>query len=432
LRAWDLAPQYAGSIVSRGIEIEDAVEALTQEYFGTNTSLKVALRETFLQVIVSPEPEEADALAEISRTAITVQLLLSSPRYTLAHAYTLPTKIYFDASVLLPAIAPGHPMYKGNLSAINRLQSAAKTAGRRCELVIGTEFLEEIVVHRAKAIDLVRELNLEQPKQLTEHILFYSAENTNVFVGAFSSLFTGSSPIKRSFVEFLQKIAPYQNELEFTTFLNTQGVTTERMDFYDANNIEFTYIFNALISGYEELARQTGKDKDRILIQHEAQQLTRLFLDASEDKRTVFVTADRRLQRVVQASDELEKLTSNVLSHIGFIGLIDLLVGLSPDNQIFTRLVWATPRTTAQKQIRDYFVAVTLREYDEAMARAMPAVLDEVLAIADVGSAFREGSFRKATDVDEAKKTAAYLDRIESKYFEKMRAVLEQREKAGG
>jgi hypothetical protein len=431
LRSWDLAPQYAGSIVSRGIEVEDAVDALTNEYFGTKANFRTALRESFLQVIGFPDAAEADALAEISRTAITVQLLLSSPRHALSHAYTLPTKIYFDASVLLPAIAPGHPMYQGNLSAINRLQSAAKAAGRRCDLVIGTEFLEEIVVHRAKAIDLVRELKLEEPKRLTEHILFYSAENTNVFVGAFASLYTDQNPIKRSFPEFLQKIAPYKNEQELTAFLNKQGVMTESMEFYDTNNIEFTHIFSALISGYEELIRQTGKDKERILIQHEAQQLTRLFLDASEGKRTVFVTADRRLQRVVQATNELEKLTGNVLSHIGFIGLIDLLVGLSPDNQIFTRLVWATPRTTAQKQIRDYLVAVTLRQYDEAMVRAMPTVLDEVLAVADVGSTFREGSSRNATDVDEAKKTSTFLDRIESKYFEKMRAVVEQREKTG-
>ena len=182
-------------------------------------------------------------------------------------------------------------------------------------------------------------------------------------MGAFASLYVGANPQRRSFAEFLAKIAPYRTEDELTSFLGKQGVATEPMEFFKENNAEFVHIFNAMISGYEYLAWETGKEKDRILIQHEAQQLTRLFLDAAEGKRTVFVTADRRLQRVVQGSDELEKLTGNVLSHIGFIGLVDLLIGLTPDNQIFTRLVWASPRTTAQKQIRDYLVAVTLHEY---------------------------------------------------------------------
>src|SRR5207249_3617932 len=120
-----------------------------------------------------PERDEAEALAEISRAAITVQLLLSSPRSALAHAYTLPAKLYFDASVLLPAIVRGHPMHEGNISAINRLQTAAQRVGRRCDLAVTYPFLEEILAHRKNAIELVHELKLEEPKRITEHVLFY-------------------------------------------------------------------------------------------------------------------------------------------------------------------------------------------------------------------------------------------------------------------
>ena len=59
----------------------------------------------------------------------------------------------------------------------------------------------------------------------------------------------------------------------------------------------------------------------------------------------------------------------------------------------------------------------------------MPAVLDEVLAVADLESAsYRR--FGKATDIEDAKKTSEFLDRIENQYFEPMKAVIEKAEKS--
>jgi hypothetical protein len=160
---------------------------------------------------------------------------------------------------------------------------------------------------------------------------------------------------------------------------------------------------------------------------HEAEQLTRLFLDLALGKRSVFVTADAKLQRIVQNSEHLEKLTGNVLSQIGFVGLVDLLVGLPPDREVFTRLMWASPRNDTQKQVRDYLVSVTLARYDDAMARAMPEVLRDFMASArDELSAFDRQS-RKTTDPEDVKATKLFLDRLENQYFEKMRKVIESR-----
>ena len=116
-----------------------------------------------------------------------------------------------------------------------------------------------------------------------------------------------------------------------------------------------------------------------------------------------------------------------MLSHIGFIGLVDLLVGLSPDKEVFTRLVWASPRGTVQKQLRDYLVKMTLRRYDYAMAMAMPAVLEEVLAVAATDTAGHR-RFGKATDIADAKATTEYLDRIEDEYFDKMDKAIKKSE----
>ena len=367
IRSWDLAPQYAGSVVSKGIEIEESVGAISNGIFDKSSGTARAVADTIVHIINYPERDEAEALAEISRAAITVQLLLSSPRYALAHVYTLPGKIYFDASVLLPAIVPGHPMHTGNISAITRLQDAAKTAGRRCDLAVTYPFLDEILAHRANAIQLVRDLKLEEPARMGEHIVFYRAERTNVFVGAFASLFTEQPPVRKSFTEFLNKVAPYNNHDELMSFLTTRSIVSEKLDYSVDHNVEFNHIFADLLNGYEIDSLLTGRDKDQILIRHEAQQLTRLLLDAQTGERSVFVTADRRFQRIVQESEQLQKLSANVLSHIGFIGLIDLLVGLSPDKEVFTRLIWASPRSTVQKQLRDYLVKVTLQKYDHAM-----------------------------------------------------------------
>ncbi len=252
-----------------------------------------------------------------------------------------------------------------------------------------------------------------------------------MFVGAFSSQFKGTANERHSFMEFLRQTAPYSTETELIHYLRQLGISTEKMTFIDIKNIEFTYIFANLLDAYENFRLPSGRQKDRILIQHEAQQLTRLFVDGAEARRSVFVTADARLQRAVQANDELEKLTGNVLSQIGFIGLVDVLVGLEPDREIFTRLIWATPRSDAEKQVRDYLVTVTLRKYDEAMTMAMPDVITEVVTSARREIELKKDLFRRATDVEEAKTVAEFLDRLENHYFARMRDVLKQRDQNG-
>ncbi len=428
IRSWDLAPQYAGSMAIKGVAVEETISSLLQGK-GVPVGVEKALLESFLHVIRHPDNAQATALAEMSRTAITVQILLASPRQTIAHAYTLPTKIYFDASVLLPAIIPGHPMHHGYLSAIKRLKSAAKNARQKCEFEIRAEFLEEILKHREKAIELVKQLKLEEPVFMAKHISFYGAENTNVYVGAFSSLFKRGETSPHSFSAFLFKIAPYRNEKELIAFLQQEGFKAEMERFFYKNHSDFSHIFNHLLSGYEQ-ALSFGKNKDRVLIQHEALQLTQLSCDAASGIRSLFVTADRRLQRIIHSTKDLEKLTGSVISELGFIGLVDLLVGLGPDKEIFTRLMWAMPRTNVQRQIRDYLVTTTLNHYDDAMALAMPTVLDEILSSEQYAIEANGEQFRKATSTEDAKSASEFLDRLQDEYFEKMRKTIERREKS--
>jgi hypothetical protein len=94
VRAWDLAAQYAGSIVSRGIGIEECLSAIAKRWFPEQPTFAEDLAEAFLNLITHPERGEGEALAEISRTAITVSVLFSSTRYSLSCVYA-PNKAVF-------------------------------------------------------------------------------------------------------------------------------------------------------------------------------------------------------------------------------------------------------------------------------------------------------------------------------------------------
>jgi len=53
----------------------------------------------------------------------------ASPRQSLFKSHALPQRVYFDASVLLPAIVPGHPFNKLYRETVDRLIKAASQAG---------------------------------------------------------------------------------------------------------------------------------------------------------------------------------------------------------------------------------------------------------------------------------------------------------------
>jgi hypothetical protein len=88
----------------------------------------------------------------------------------------------------------------------------------------------------------------------------------------------------------------------------------------------------------------------------------------------------------------------------------------------------ACPRNDVQKHIRDYLVAVTLRKYDDATARAMPEVLSDVVNAAQNEISMFAHRPGDATDPEDVKETARFLDRLENQYFERMRKVLKARD----
>ena len=99
----------------------------------------------------------------------------------------MPQKLYLDANVVMPAITRGHPLRSSYSQALRQLTDASARAGTRISVVVGEQFLNEVVSHRNLAIEMVERLNLEEPEDLSRYIALRGALYTNVFVAAFAS-----------------------------------------------------------------------------------------------------------------------------------------------------------------------------------------------------------------------------------------------------
>jgi hypothetical protein len=131
-----------------------------------------------------------------------VQLISATPRQALFRKFALPERLYLDSNVLLPTITAGHPLRPVYVDTLKRLSEAAASADAPLEVVVSQQFLNEVVSHRGKALELVHGLGLENTEQLAKHILFYDATNTNVFVDAYAP-FIGREGNTLSFEKFL-------------------------------------------------------------------------------------------------------------------------------------------------------------------------------------------------------------------------------------
>ena len=425
-RAWDIAAHFAGSnsgwTADVGAYVRRAIAALPGE---ERPKSPLTLERAIQGLFRAPDTQEAEILANLGRAAFGLQLLLASPRQTLFHQHALPEILYLDASVLMPAITSGHPLRPAYMDVINRIREAGQRAGNPLVLAVGTQFLNEIVSHRQLAIAMVESARLEDPDNLRRHIQFQSAENTNVFVGAYGSL-VGRLAKKISFDEFLAQAAPFGTEEALAAHLERVGIRAIEMDFRHDHNLEYVTIFNPLKQVFEESLNRP--DKAAVLIQHEAQQLTQLLLDAQRGERSLFVTADRRLRRALTAHPLLRRLSGMTVSHLGLVALADVMIGLDADPRALARLVWAAPAGDAEKSLFDYFVTLGLREYQEGLGTELQSLAARSAQEASE-AAHSERVPLFGDEPDEVARRAAFLDRFEDRFYQHWRDAIRRRER---
>ena len=320
--AWDIGAHYAGGSSGWTPDVRQLVrDALLDVAAGSAPSSPQALENAVHALITAPDVQEAELLSSLGRAAFGIQLLLASPRQALFHRHALPRTLYLDASVLMPAITSGHPLRPAYMQVIRRMSDAAVNARTRLSVAVGYQFLNEIVSHRRAAIDIVAEAKLEDMGNLKRHIQLHSALNTNVFVGAYGTV-VGRSGSEISFSEFLATAAPFATEEQLAAHLEGIGISTQYMDFRKEHNAAYVQILNPLKQGYEDI----DAVKPGVLIEHEAQQLTQLVVDAQGGVSSLFVTADRRLRRILATQVALKALAGMTVSHIGLVALADVMV----------------------------------------------------------------------------------------------------------
>jgi hypothetical protein len=125
--------------------------------------LSVVFSEVFIEMLRHPDRREETVLGELGRLSFGIELLLQSGRSAI-YGFALPEVVYLDSNVLMPAIVPGNPKRKAYLSAIQRLQEAASKSGGTLTVHISDDFLNEIISHRRRAIEIFREdRNIVEP-----------------------------------------------------------------------------------------------------------------------------------------------------------------------------------------------------------------------------------------------------------------------------
>lgn len=421
-RAWDLAAHYAGASSGWGRDVHRVVSATMREV-PQQSSHPDAIASALVDLLSSPEDRETTLLVDIGRAAFALQLVLSTPRSTLFQRHALPEVVYLDANVLLPAITPGHPLEAGYTSLLRQLDRAARAAGIDFGVRVGLQFLNEVVSHRALAERLVHNARLEDPERLHRHALFYGLTDTNVFVAAYA---TQARARPLPFREFLQTFAPYHNEAQLAAFLASKGI--EAVEMFEQDDNRFSALLSALKSGYADHRRRGEREKETILINHEAQQLCALTRDCEDSRSTLFLTADTRLRSIISSDDQLRSLLGSVVSQAGLMALVDVMVGLEADTRSLSRIMWATSAGSDQDALFDYFIRLGLRKYEEGMGMEMQEAARAIAAEA-VAEGERDRVPLFGGDSDSAAESASFLDRYTDRFFEYWRDAVEKRER---
>jgi hypothetical protein len=425
-RAWDVAAHFAGSGTRLATDLSVAVGRAVEDNSRGRKSALPAIKDGIVDMLTAPEDRETPILAEIGRAAFGLQLVLATPRQALFRKHALPETIYLDTNVLMPAITDGHPLQPIYREAIDKLIDAGRRSGLLSKVVVGRQFLNEIVSHRRLAIRLAGEMSLEDPKRLQQHILFYSAAPSNVFIGGYAGWIGQHERSDKTFDSYLRQVAPFEDEEQLSAFLAIRGITTSDMRFVGDHGGRYAEVLGRVLGGYEADTHWIAKAKEKVLIEHEAQQLTQLYVDMQSGHRSLFVSSDAHLRRLIQRDDELKPLGATVISHLGLVALVDVMVGLEGDTRSLTRLIWATPHIDQERALFDYFVNVAVRDYREGVAMEMQVaaerVAKEMKATADAEQLHLFG--RGPTEIAA---TTKLLDRYEDKFFEYWREAIDRR-----
>lgn len=425
VRGWALGADFAAVKVA-GPDLYELIKKSLRRIL-TNESLETHARiaNALYDLLRRPDEPEARILADIARLSFGLNVILKVGN-TALRLEALPERIYLDATILLPAITDGHPFRPVYQSTINKISRAALETGKQCEILVISDILNEVVSHRALAIRMVRELQLEDPEKLERHVLYYGAENTNVFVGAYAS-WTARQKKARPFKDFLSEVAPYTTESSLATFIARSGIKTVKASTDAvAHKQNYQRTEGWLANAYREFGREGwAREKAYVLIEHEALQLALLESELEAGRSSYFVTADKTLREIVSTTRQ-GRSWNVVISHVGLVQLADLLLGVEAEPRSLASLMWGIVEVDEHSSLRNYFVNLALKTYDEAIVMNVPQIIEQFADLAE-REAKLEGLDLISNLLNDRAKTARFLDRFENEFFQSMAKVIRRR-----
>jgi hypothetical protein len=422
-RGWDMGAAYAARRPPNAVVVYDILTRLTGERDSTQKP-QLKLVRAIEGVLLSPSDAEAAVLAELGRLAFALELVRQSPQDTLFSSHVLPTRIYLDANILMPAIVSGHPFHSIYAAAMDKLISASAASSTGLEVCAYYGFLNEVVSHRRLAKDMIDAYGGRAAEFIERDIRLIGPSRMNVFIAGFArTLIQGR---KLSFDDFLSEYAPYRNEAQLATWLRNKGfkiIDQRQMTDGAWEHSKVLHHFEVMFA--DQLA---ARARPATLIAHDALQVAKLRGDIKRGERAILVTAHRRLRDAV-AYSEFANIGSAMLSGVGLVQMIDLLVGAIGDERSLVTLLWSTRASSTAEKVRRYLVDIALTQYDAALALNLEAIVGELTE--DIQMAM-ERAGADATDRDgEEISLGKYIEAFEPKFYERMRAEQDRLRREG-
>lgn len=420
-RGWDLGALFAGRHNGDSYDSWDHIlELIKHDCKDLTEKQSLSIANSIYDTLRHPNDDESEVLCDLGRVAFAMELVMNQSA-TVVKTTLVPETIYLDSNVLLPVIVEGHPYSPIYADVIERVRTAVMEGGKTLRVYVGRGFLNEVVSHRALAVEEIKVHSLDKLENLRRLLTCRGAENVNVFIGAYSSYVARiGDPL--TFSEFIDKVAPYTTEDELSAYLKKHGITPINFNF--VNNDEVTLYKNvkgALTDAYHDL--KLPKPKVKILIEHEAAQLATLIIDSKHGRKPIFVSADKKLMSLCNGP-VLNSCSSSIVTHLGLIQLVDLILGVTTDKRSLARMMWNIGINDKKAYVREYLISQALRHYDDAMAMAMWEVVDNISELAADAAIREKINFYNKSDLSI---NTAFLDRFENDFFGSMAIIIEKR-----
>lgn len=416
-RGWDLGAAFASNRAPEDVNIGKLLHQACPLLSLTEIE---SLKRVCNQMLANPTEEEAKVLVELGRASFALELSIQCPRNTLFHFSVLPEKVYLDANVLMPALTYGHPYHEVYRATIERLRQATAQSVGHLQVIVAYGFLNEMVSHRRLAIEESNEWGESFREGIVKEAVYYGTTNMNVFVGAYANIVQTEKDLE--FSDFLSRYAPYRTEKELAQWVRQRGIVV-----LGDNQMRGSKYASISLELQKAYANELASGKGVRLIEHDAVQISALCSDLAQNKRSILVTADKRLREMV-AKGQYKYLVEHMVSNVALTQMIDLLVGNPGEARGLANMLWAARSSTKTEEVRQYLLALALREYDEAMAMEMPAVVEQIAEEA-VAEADRLGLKMDTDNASDRRKFLQFVGTFENRFFGAIREQIERRER---